>query len=181
MANDYSQTPLLEGWSIKVIKKSEIDREMIEQTTLKLKNEGDYENWLLILLISRYHLYPSTSILIRFKDFGTNKDGQRFLKIFIKVRAMYEGIYVDDKTFEVVRELKRSRLSLKKQQYEKMKLNKRLQSQRKVIFPVQRCSIGRKLNSGFNGKLSKFSSTSLKIISLCKREDIGNSQIRISQ
>ena len=31
---------------------------------------------------------------------------------------MYEVINVDDETFEVVRELKRSRVSLKKQQYE---------------------------------------------------------------
>ena len=91
---------------------------MIEQAISILKNEGDYENCLLMLLISRYYLYPSTLILIRFEDFGTNKDGQRFLKIFIKARAMYEVINVDDETFEVVRELKRSRLSLKKQQYE---------------------------------------------------------------
>ena len=54
---------------------------MIEQTISILKNEGDYENCLLMLLISRYYLYPSTLILIRFEDFGTNKDGQRFLKI----------------------------------------------------------------------------------------------------
>ena len=91
---------------------------MIEQTILILKNEGDYENCFLMLLISSYYLYPSTLILIRFEDFGTNKDGQRFLKIFIKSRAMYEVINVDDETFEVVRELKRSRVSLKKQQYE---------------------------------------------------------------
>ena len=91
---------------------------MIEQTISILKNERDYENYLLMLLISRYHLYPSTLIMIRFEDFGTNKDGQRIFLIFIKVRAMYEVIYVDDETFEVVRELKRSRLSLKKQQYE---------------------------------------------------------------
>ena len=31
---------------------------------------------------------------------------------------MYKVIYVDDETFEVVRELKRSRLSLKIQKYE---------------------------------------------------------------
>ena len=40
------------------------------------------------------------------------------MKIFIKARAMYEVINVDDETFEVVRELKRSRISLKKQQHE---------------------------------------------------------------
>ena len=87
MANDYPQIPLLEDWSLKVIKKCEINREMIEQTILILKNEGDYENWLLMLLISRYHLYPSTLILIRFEDFGTNKDDQRFLKKFYQSKS----------------------------------------------------------------------------------------------
>ena len=91
---------------------------MIEQTISILKNEGDYESCLLMFLISKYHLYPSTLILIRFEDFGTNKDGQIFLKIFIKAREIYEVINVDDETFEVVRELKRSRISLKKRQYE---------------------------------------------------------------
>ena len=53
---------------------------MIEQTILILKNEGDYEDWLLMLLISRNYLYPSTLILIRFEDIGTNKDVQRLKK-----------------------------------------------------------------------------------------------------
>ena len=48
-----------------------------------------------------------------------------------------------------------------------------------LFFPVQRCSIGRRLHNGFNGKIPKFSSTPLKIISICKREDIENNQIRI--
>ena len=180
MANDYPQIPLLEDWSLKVIKKCEINREMIEQTISILKNEGDYENCLLMLLISRYYLYPSTLILIRFEDFGTNKDGQRFLKIFIKARAMYEVINVDDETFEVVCELKRSRVSLKKQQYEtKRSWTKGFKVKGRFIFPVQRCSIGRRLHNGFNGKIPKFSSTPLKIISMCKREDIEKNQIRI--
>ena len=110
---------------------------MIEKTISILKNERDYENCLHMVLISRYHLYPSTLILIRFEDFGTNKDGQIFLKIFIKVRAMYEVIYVDDETFEFVRELKRSRLSLKKKQYEtKRSLTKGFKAKGRFIFPV---------------------------------------------
>ena len=52
MANDYPQIPLLDDWSLKVIKKCEINREMIEQTISILKNEGDYENCLFMLLIS---------------------------------------------------------------------------------------------------------------------------------
>ena len=124
--------------------------------------------------------YPSTLILIRFEDFGTNKDGQRFLKIFIKVRAMNKVIYVDDETFEVVRELKRSRLSLKKQQYEtKRSWTKGFKAKGRFIFPVQRCSIGRRLHNGFNGNITKFSSTPLKIISICKRGDIENNQVKI--
>ena len=48
-----------------------------------------------------------------------------FLRFFfLKTRAMNEVIYVDDETFEVVRELKGSRFSLKKQNGIKQKASK---------------------------------------------------------
>ena len=91
-------------------KKVDISTEIIEQAITTLKSEDDHENCLLHLLISRYYLYPGTLILIRFEDFGTDKDGKRFLNIFSKGKKRYEAIYVDEETFEAVRELKGFRM-----------------------------------------------------------------------
>ena len=118
MVNDYPEIPLLMNDSQKEIKKGEVSTETIRQAIAKLRNEEDHENYLLLLLISKYYLYPSTLTLIRFEDFVTDKDGKRVLNIFIKDRRRYEAVYVDEETFEAVRGLKQFRLSCKKQQYE---------------------------------------------------------------
>ena len=96
-------------------KKVDITTEIIEQTITTLRSEDYHENWLLLLLISRYYLYLGTLIQIRFEDFGTNKDSKRFFKIsFLKEKKRYEAIYVDEETFEAVRELKGFRMKCKK-------------------------------------------------------------------
>ena len=78
----------------KEMKKSEISNESIEQAITTLKNEDDYENCLLLLLISKYYLLPDALVLIRFEDFGTSKDGKRFMNIFSKTRRRYDVIYI---------------------------------------------------------------------------------------
>ena len=118
MVNDYPEVPLLMNDSQKEIKKGEVSTEMIRQAISKLKNEEDHENYLLLLLISRYYLYPETLTLVRFEDFCTDYDGKRVFNIFVKERRRYEAIFVDEETFEAVRGLKQFRLSCKKQQYE---------------------------------------------------------------
>ena len=45
MANDYPQIQLLEDWSLKVTKKSEISKEMIEQIILIQKIENIIESY----------------------------------------------------------------------------------------------------------------------------------------
>ena len=179
MVNDYPEIPLLTDDLQKEIKKSEVSIEAIGQAIEKLRNEDDHENCLLLLLISRCFLYPSTLTLIRFEDFGTSKDGKRFLNIFIKGRRRYEAISVDEETFEAVRELKSFRLSCKRQQYEtKRSWGKNFKVKGWFIFPVQRCSIGRRLQNGFNWKIPEFSGTPQKIISACKRDFSVKSEIR---
>ena len=118
MVNDYPEVPLLMNDSQKEIKKGEVSTETIRQAISKLKNEEDHENYLLLLLISRYYLYPGTLTLVRFEDFCTDYDGKRVFNIFVKERRRYEAIFVDEETFEAVRGLKQFRLSCKKQQYE---------------------------------------------------------------
>ena len=89
-----------------------------------------------ILLVSSY-VDPK----IRFEDFSTDKDGKRFLNIFSKGKKRYEVIYVDEETFEAVRELKEFRMQCKKQQYEtKQSWWKNLKIKGWFIFPVQRFS-----------------------------------------
>ena len=46
------------------------------------------------------------------------------------------------------------------------------------FFPVQRCSIGKKLQNGFNGIIPEFSSTLQKIISVCRVEHVISNQVR---
>ena len=66
MINDYPQIPLLTEDYQKEIKKTEISKESIEQAITTLKSEDDYENCLLLLLISKYYLLPDALVLIRF-------------------------------------------------------------------------------------------------------------------
>ena len=171
MVNDYPEIPLLMNDYQKEIKKGEVSTETIRQAIEKLRSEEDHENYLLLLLISRYYLYPGTLTLVRFENFGTDEDGKRILNIFVKGRRRYETIYVDDETFEAVRGLKQFRLSCKKQQYEtKRSWGKNFKVKGWFIFPVQRCSIGRRLQNGFNLKIPEFSATPQKIsISVQKR------------
>ena len=133
MVNDYPEIPLLEDNSQKEIKKSEVNIKTIEQAIEKLRSEDDHENCLLLLLILRCFLYPDTLTLMRFEDFNTSKDGKRFLNIFVKRQRRYEVISVDEEIFEAVRELKRFRLSCKRQQYE-TKLRKEFQNQRMIYL-----------------------------------------------
>ena len=84
MANDYPEIPLLMNDSQKEIKKGEVSTETIKEAIAKLRNEEDHEIYLLLLLISRYYLYPGTLTLVRFEDFDTDKDGKRVLNIFAK-------------------------------------------------------------------------------------------------
>ena len=82
MVNDYPEIPLLTYDSQKEIKKVDTTLEKIEQAIATLRNEEDHENCL--LQISRYYLYSGTLILIRFEEFGTDRDGKRFFNIFSK-------------------------------------------------------------------------------------------------
>ena len=84
MVNDYPEIPLLTYDSQKEIIKADTTLEIIKQAIATLRNEEDHENCLLLLLISRYYLNPGTLILIRFEDFGTDRDSKRFLNIFSK-------------------------------------------------------------------------------------------------
>ena len=169
MVNDYPQIVLLKDEPQKEISKNEVNKERIDEAITWLKNEGDYENWLLLMLISRHYLCPGVLILIRFEDFGTSKDGKRFLNIYARVRMRHEMIYVNEELFSTVRELKSMRLSFKKHQYEtKRSWGKNSKIKGYFIFPVQRCSIGRRLQNGFNGMIPWFSSSLTKIISICK-------------
>ena len=171
MINDYPQIPLLTEDYQKEIKKTEISKESIEQAITTLKSEDDYENCLLLLLISKYYLLPDALVLIRFEDFGTSKDGKRFMNIFSKTRRRYDVIYIDEETFEIVSEQKRSRLICNKRQYEtKRSWRKDFKIKGWFIFSVQRCLIGRKLQNGFNGKISSFNSTTMEIIAVWKRK-----------
>ena len=173
MVNDYPEIPLLMNDSKNESNKVDITTEIIEKAITTLRSEEDHENCLLLLLISRYYLYPGTLILIRFEDFGTDKDSKRFLNIFSKGKRRYEAIYVDEETFEAVRELKGFRMKCKRQQYEtKRSCWRDLKIKGWFIFPVQRCSIGKRLQNGFNGKIPEFSSTLQKIISVCRIEHV---------
>ena len=179
MVNDYPEIPLLMDDSQKEIKKGEVSTETIRQAIEKLRSEEDHENYLLLLLVSRYYLYPGTLTLVRFEDFGTDKNGKRVLNIFVKGRRRYEAIYVDEETFEAVRGLKQFRLSCKKQQYEtKRGWGKNFKVKGWFIFPVQRCSIGRRLQNGFNLKIPEFSATPQKIISAWRRDFAAKSETR---
>ena len=179
MVNDYPEIPLLMNDSQKEIKKGEVSTETIRQAIAKLRSEEDHENYLLLLLISRYYLYPGTLTLVRFEDFGTDKDGKRVLNIFVKERRKYETIYVDEETFEAVRGLKQFRLSCKKQKYEtKRGWGKNFRFKGWFIFPVRRCSIWRRLQNGFNLKIPEFSATPQKIISACRRDFAAKNETR---
>ena len=102
MVNDYPEIPLLADNLRHKIKKNETSVEMIQQVVSTLKREEDHENWLLLLLISKYCLYPGTLVQIRFEDFGTGKDGKHFLNILSPRKKRYEAISIDDETFEAV-------------------------------------------------------------------------------
>ena len=171
MVNDYPEVSLLCDERPKDHKKCKINRQKIDETIKLLRDEGDHENCLLLMLISKYYLYPGVLILIRFEDFRTSNNGERLLNIFIRGKMRHEEIYVDEETFIAVRELKKLRLNCKKQQYEtKRSWGKGHKIKGYFIFPVQRCSIGRRLQNGFNGKAPEFSSSLSKIISICKRD-----------
>ena len=177
IANDYPEISLLADEPQKDINKIEINKEKVEEAIIMLKDWGDHENSLLLMLISRHYLYPGVLILIRFEDFGTANDGRRFLNIYSKGRARHEKIYVDEEIFSAVRELKCLRLSYKRQQYEtKRNGGKGYKIKGYFIFPVQRCSIGRRLQNGFNGRIPEFSSSLAKIISVCKEKKQTKSQ-----
>ena len=49
----------------------------------------------------------------RFEDFGTKKDGKRILNIFERPRMRHIMLLIDEETFAVVRESKKSRISKK--------------------------------------------------------------------
>ena len=168
MVNDYPQISLLATEIPAKTAQAPVDREAIERAILRLRNEGDLENCLMLILISRYHLLPSALVLIRFEDFGTRRDGRRFLNIFARKRKRYDTVLIDEETFAVVRGLKKLRQSHKRQQYE---TKRRWSEDRRVtgyfIFPVQRCSIGRRLQNGFNGRIPEFSSSAQSIIQVC--------------
>ena len=169
MVNDYPQVNLLINQSPKDISKWPINLETIEKTIMILRNEGDFENWLMLSLLSKYHLYPNTLTLVRFEDFGTKKNGKRFLKIFERRRMRHVILQINEETFAVVRELKKLRDSRKKHQYEtKRDWGKGWKIKGSFIFPVQRCSIGKRLQNGFNGRVPEFSSSPLQIISTWK-------------
>ena len=159
MVNDYPQLNLLMDETPKETKRFEINKETIERSIVMLREEGDFENCLMLILISKYYLNSGVLTLVRFEDFGTRKDGRQFLNIFIKRKMRHEMIYVDEETFAVVRELKKSTLANKRQQYEtKRSWGKSCKIKGHFIFPVQRCSIGRRLQNGFNGIIPEFSS-----------------------
>ena len=169
MINDYPLINLLIDQVPKHVSKWDINRETIEMTIIILRDEGDLENWLMLSLISKYHLYPNILNVIRFEDFGTKKDGKRFLNIFERRRMRHIMLLIDEETFAVVRELKKSRISRKKHQYEtKRSWGKDWKIKGCFVFPVQRCSIGRRLQNGFNGRVPEFSSNPLQIITACK-------------
>ena len=171
MVNDYPEIPLLADNLRQEIKKNETSVEMIQQAVSTLKREEDHENWLLLLLISKYCLYPGTLVLIRFEDFGTGKDGKHFLNILSPIKKRYEAISIDDETFEAVCKLQKSRFSCRWQKCEtKRSWGKDLKIKGWFIFPVQRCLIGRRLQNGFNGRIAGFSSSPQKIISMYKKE-----------
>ena len=160
MINDYPEIPLLANNLRHEIKKNEISVEMIEQAVSTLKREEDHENWLLLLLISKYCLYSSILVLIRFEDFGTSKDGKHFLNILSLRKKRYEAISIDEETFEAVYKLQNSRFSCRRQKYDtKRSWGKDFKIKGWFIFPVQRCSIGRRFQNGFNGRIAEFSST----------------------
>ena len=91
MVNDYPEIPLLMNDSQKESNKVDITTEIIEQAITTLRSEEDHENCLLLLLISRCYLYPSTLILIRFEDFGTDKNGKRFFEHIFKRKKEIRG------------------------------------------------------------------------------------------
>ena len=69
-------------------------------------------------------------------------------------------------------------MQCKKQQYEaKRSWWKDLKIKGLFIFPIQRCSIGKRLQNGFNGKIQEFSSTLQKIVSVCRIEHVKNNQV----
>ena len=166
MVNIYPQMSLLATEILAKTAQAPVDREAIERAILRLRNEGDLENCLMLILILRYRLFLSALVLIRFEDFGTRRDGRRFLNIFARKR--YDAVLIDEETFAVVRGLKKLRQSHKRQQYE---TKRRWSEDRRVteyfIFPVQRCSIGRRLQNGFNGRIPEFSSSPQSIIQVC--------------
>ena len=117
MLNDYPQLNYLMGEVQKEIKKLEINKETTERSILIFREEGYFENCLMLILISKYYLNSDFLTLVRFEDFGTRRDRRQFLNIFIKCTIWHEMIYVDEETFAVVRELKKSTLANKRQQY----------------------------------------------------------------
>ena len=171
MVNDYPQVNLFADKPQSNINKCEISKEDIAKAIVLLRDEEDYENCLLLMLISKYYLCSGVLVLIRFEDFGTTKDGQRFLNIFTKRIMRHQIVYIDEQIFEWVRLLKRFRLNWKKHQYETNRTwGKDLKIKGYFIFPVQRCLIGKRLQNGFNGKIPKFWSSLSKIISICKSD-----------
>ena len=172
MVNDYPEISLLNDEPPKDHRKCEVSKQIVEETIIQLKEEGDHENCLLLMLISKYCLYPGILTLIRFEDFSTGSNGERFLNIFARGKMRHEMMHVDEETFKAVSELKNLRLGFKKQQYEtKRNWGKGHKIKGYFIFPVQRCSIGRRLQNGFNGKIPGFSSSLSKIVSVWRRKE----------
>ena len=169
IGNDYPKIKLLMSEISQNIKRADVNRELIQRSILHLKNDWDFENWLMLSLISKYSLFPSILVLIRFEDFWTREDNSLFLNVYSKQRMKHEAILIDEETFSMVRELKNARLNHKKQQYEtKRGWGKGYHIRGYFIFQAQRCSIGRRLQNGFNGKIPEFSSSPLKIMAACK-------------
>ena len=82
-------------------------------------------------------------------------------------------LLIDEETFAVVRESKKLRISKKKHQYEtKRSWGKDWKIKGCFVFAVQRCSIGRRLQNGFNRRVPEFTSNSLQITAACKEKAI---------
>ena len=172
MMNDSPKIDLFTGKLQMEVKKLKISKDVVFKAISTLRGEGDFENCLMLSLISKYQLLPGILVLIRFEDFGTGKDSKRFLNVFERRRMRYSMIYVDEETFGAVLGLKQTRLNRKRRQYEtKRGCGKGCYVHGYFIFPAQRCSIGGRLQNGFNGRIPEFKSSTQEVISICKASE----------
>ena len=118
MVNDFPQIDLFTGKLQMKVKKLKISKAVVDKAISTLRGEGDFENCLMLSLISKYQLHPGILVLIRFEDFGTGKDSKWFLNVFERRRMRYRMVYVDEETFGAVLGLKQTRLNQKRRQYE---------------------------------------------------------------